>query len=147
MKKFTKILFILLVISNHAYAETIEEKKARFVLLNMQHDYISCYVFYKIGTEYVKTTGGDSNIIEGIEKSSDTSLKLAHDVGEIIGLTAEEMSKKTKNEMKNQLNLIDNDFNNASILLEKYAKNCKNLIEDKKQRISFWEKKATEKFK
>ena len=37
-------------------------------------------------------------------------------------MTNEEMSAKIKSEMKNQLNLIDNNFNNASILLEKYAK-------------------------
>ena len=48
--------------------------------------------------------------------------------------------------MKNQLDQIDNDFNKASILLEKYAQQCKSVIENKKQRISFWEKKAKIKF-
>ena len=57
-------------------------------------------------------------------------------------MTNEEMSAKIKSEMKNQLNLIDNNFNNASILLEKYAQVCKNLIENKEQRITFWEKKS-----
>ena len=54
---------------------------------------------------------------------------------------------KVKSEMKNQLNLIGNDFDNASVLLEKYAQTCKNLIENKKERISFWEKKSANKFK
>ena len=63
-----------------------------------------------------------------------------------MGMTTEKMSSKVKTEMKNQLNQINNDFNKASLLLEKYGQLCKNLIEDKKQRISFWEKKAVKKF-
>ena len=113
----------------------------------MQKDYIACYSFYKIGAEYVRETNGDKNIIEGIESSSDTSLKLAHETGEIMGMTSDKMSTMVKTEMKIQLDLIDNDFNKAAILLKKYSQNCKNLIEDKKKRISFWEKKALEKFK
>jgi len=32
-------------------------------------------------------------------------------------------------------------------ILEKYAQTCKDLIENKKQKIYFWEKKAINKFK
>ena len=32
-------------------------------------------------------------------------------------------------------------------LLKKYSKLCKNLIQDKKSRISYWEKEAKSKFK
>ena len=127
--------------------QTSEEKRAEFVLSNMQKDYISCYSFYKIGAEYVRKTNGNKNIVEGIERSSDISLKLAHETGEIMGMMSDKMSIMVKSEMKIQLELFDNDFNKATILLKKYSQNCKNLIEDKKKRISFWEKKALEKFK
>ena len=154
MKKLISILAVLFSFINSSFAEnknndlkTAEEKRAEFVLINMQNDYITCYSFYKIGAEYVRQTDGKTNIIEGIEKSSDNSLKLAHETDEIMGMTSSEMSSKVKQEMKNQLTQIDNDFNNASILLKKYGIECKNLIEDKKQRISFWEKKANVKFK
>jgi len=146
MKKILKILTLMLLFSNLAYAETKEEKREKYVLLNMQQDYISCYSFYKIGAEYAKESNGDPEIIKGIEKSSDHSLRLAHDTGEIIGMTIDEMSKMIKSEIKNQLDLINNDFNNASVLIEKYAQVCKRLIEDKKKRISFWEEKADNKF-
>ena len=147
MKKILKILTLSLLFSNLAFAETKEEKRAKYVLLNMQQDYIACYSFYKIGAEYVRKSNGDPKIIEGIEKSSDYSLKLAHDTGEIIGMTGDEMSTMVKSEMKNQLDQIDNDFNNASVLVKKYAQTCKKLIGHKKQRISFWEEKAINKFK
>ena len=42
---------------------------------------------------------------------------------------------------------MENDYNNASVLLSKYGLMCKNLIQNKKQRIDFWEKKALNKFK
>ena len=145
MRRILKIIILSLLLGNVAHAETKEEKRAKYVLLNMQQDYIACYSFYKIGSEYVKKSNGDKSTIDGIEKSSDLSLKLAHDTGEIMGMTTEEMSLKVQSEMNKQLNLIDNNFSNASILLEKYAQNCKKLIENKKKRISFWEKQAKEK--
>jgi hypothetical protein len=156
MKEFFKFLVLSLLFLNATYAddknefvvvETKEEKRARYVLINMQNDYIECYSFYKIGAEYVRKSNGNSEIVLGIEKSSDTSLQLAHETGEIIGMTSDKMSSKVKSQMKKQLDLIDNDFNNASLLLKKHAQKCKNLIENKKQRISFWEEKASNKFK
>jgi len=147
IRKILKIITLILLINNPAFAQTKEEKRAKYVLLNMQQDYITCYAFYKIGAEYVRKTKGEPSIIEGIEKSSDTSLKLAHETGEIIGMTSDKMSSKVKTEIQIQLDIIDNNFNNASALLEKYAQTCKNLIENKKERISFWENKASNKFK
>ena len=155
MKKIIEIIFLSIFAYTISFAETKnetvtveskEEKRAKYILENMQSEYIQCYTFYKIGAEYVKKTNGDSDIINGIEKSSDASLKLAYETGEIMGMTMEEMSSKVKLEMKNQLNKINNDFNKASVLLEEYALLCKNLIENKKQRISFWEKEAINKF-
>jgi len=152
MRKTLKIIILSLLLANVAYAETKEEKRAEYVLLNMQQDYITCYSFYKIGAEYVRKTNGETSIIDGIEKSSDNSLRLdslrlAHETGEIIGMKTEEMSAKVKSEIKKQLDLVGNNFKNAAVLLEKYSHTCKNLIENKKQRISFWEKKSINKFK
>ena len=154
MKKIFKIITLTIMLSYAAYAETknefifektVEEKRAKYVLLNMQQDYITCYSFYKIGAEYVRKSDGDNNIINGIEKSADTSLRLAHETGEIMSMSVDKMSLKVKYEMKKQLSLIDNNFSNASILLEKYAKTCQNLIKNKKQRISYWEELAKKK--
>jgi hypothetical protein len=141
-KNFTLALIFIVLTCSASLAETIEEKRAKYVLSNMQHDYITCYVFYKIGAEYIRKAEGNKTIIEGVEKSSDISLKFAHETGELMGMETGQMSSKVKLEMEVQLDLIDNNFNKAPFLLEKYAKQCKNLIENKKQRISFWEKKA-----
>ena len=52
----------------------------------------------------------NTDIINGIEKSSDASLKLAYETGEIMAMTMEEMSSKVRLEMKNQLSKINNDW-------------------------------------
>ena len=57
------------------------------------------------------------------------------------------MKEQVKSEMKSQINEIDNDYSNVSILLKKYSSLCKKLIENKKQRIDYWEKKAATQFK
>jgi len=145
-KNFTLVLIFIVLTYDVSLAETTEKKRAKYVLSNMQQDYITCYAFYKIGAEYIRKAEGDEKIIEGIEESSDISLKFAYETGELMGMETEQMSFKVELEMKVQLDLIDNDFNKASILLKKYAQQCKKLIENKKQRISFWEEKAKIKF-
>jgi len=145
-KNFTLAFIFIVLTCGVSLAETTKEKRAKYVLSNMQQDYITCYAFYKIGAEYIKKSNGEEKIIEGVEKSSDISLKFAHETGELMGMGTEQMSSKVELEMKVQLDLIDNDFNKVSMLLEKYAQQCKNLIENKKQRIFFWEEEAKIKF-
>ena len=67
MKKILKILTLSLLFNNLAFAETKEEKRAKYILLNMHQDYIACYSFYKIGAEYVRKSNGNTEIIEGID--------------------------------------------------------------------------------
>ena len=141
MKKILKILVLCLLVSNTAFSQTEKEKRARYILMNMHKDYITCYSFYKIGAEFIRKSNGNSNIIISIEKSSDISLKLIHETGELMGMTNDDMKKEVKYEMKSQLDEIDNNFNNTPKLLKKHAQKCKNLIENKNQRISFWKKK------
>ena len=147
IKKFILVTILGFLTCGISSAETKEESQAKYVLSNMQQDYITCYSFYKIGAEYIRKSNGEESIIKGVEKSSDISLKLVHETGELMSMTTEKMSLKVELGIKKQLDLIDNDFNKASILLEKYAQQCKNIIENKEQRISFWEKRAKVKFK
>ena len=106
-----------------------------------------CYVFYKIGAEIISKSKEKSDLAKGIESSSDTALKFAFETGELANMTIEEMKKKVNLEIKKQLLIIKNDNSNYSVLLKKYAQLCKNLIQDKKSRITFWEKEAQSKFK
>ena len=150
MKKIFLNTFIIFIFCNLSFAEIIktkDEKRANYILTNMQQDYTTCYVFYKIGADSIRKSDGDTDIVKGIEQSADTSLKFAYETGELSGMKFENMETRVKMEMKSQSNEIDNSYANASILLEKYGDVCKNLIQNKTQRINYWEKKAKKKFK
>ena len=143
-------LFIAPIFCNFSFAEVVktqEEKRANYVLTNMQQDYTTCYIFYKIGADAIRKSEGETDVVQGMEQTAETSLKFAFDTGELLGMKVEAMSARVKLEMELQGNEIEKNYANISILLEKYGKVCKNLIKNKTQRIDFWEKKAAIKFK
>ena len=83
-------------------------------------------------------------IIESLEKSADVTLKFNHDLGEVLGLKPAAMSKATKQEVEKFTKIAKKDF---SSLTKKYGLMCKNLVENQKQRIDYWEKKGNKKIK
>ena len=99
-RNFTLLFIFIVLTCGASLAETIKEKRAKYVLSSMQQDYITCYVFYKIGAEYIRKSNGKKKIIEGVEKSLDISLKFAHETGELMGMETELMSSKVELEMK-----------------------------------------------
>jgi hypothetical protein len=156
MKKLYLYPLIFFLTFSNSFAETKKESNiiktneeliAKYVLTNMQQDYTTCYVFYKIGTQSVINSNENSDLVEGIEASANTSLKLAFETGELANMTIEEMKDQVNLEIKKQLVIIKNDDSNYSILLSKYAQLCKNIIQNKKKRIAYWEKEAESKFK
>ena len=82
--------------------------------------------------------------MEGLEKSADVTLKLNHDLGEVLGLKPATMTKKTKQEVEKFTKIGKKDFKS---LIKKYGLMCKNLVENQKQRIDYWEKEGNKKFK
>ena len=143
-----KIIYILVLTSFFTSAtaleKTKEEKVAKFVLENIQKDYISCYSFYKIATESFKKAKAKKSTIKGLNESADVTLKFAHDLGEILGLTPKIMAEKNKKEIKNLSKIAKKDFNK---LTQVYGLMCKNLVENQKQRISYWENEGNKKIK
>ena len=127
-------------------AENNEKEKriAKFVMENIQRDYVNCYSFYKVAAESFKKANKEKNIIESLEKSADASLKYNYELGEIMGLNPEVMAQMTKDKVNEFVELAKKDF---SFLAKKYGLVCKNLVENPKQRTSFWEEKGNKKFK
>jgi hypothetical protein len=139
MKKILLIIFLFLPLQLLAVEKTKEEKVAKYVLENIQKDYVACYSFYKIAAESFKRAGKDKQIIEGLEKSADVSLKFNHDLGEVLGMPAQIMTKKTKKKIDEFTLIAKKDF---SSLASQYGLMCKKLVENQKQRIDYWEAKG-----
>ena len=144
MKKIFLIILLFSPLHLFAVEKTKEEKVAKYVIENIQKDYVACYSFYKIAAESFKKAGKESQIIEGLEKSADVTLKFNHDLGEVLGMPPEIMIKKTKKKIDEFTVIAKKDF---SSLANQYGLMCKKLVENQKQRIDYWEKKGKQKIK
>ena len=137
-----KLLIIIFIIFPYSVIanETAQEKKvAKYVMENIQKDYVNCYSFYKVAAESFKKSGKEKKIIDSLEKSADVALKYNYDLGEIMGLNPEVMGQMTKDKVNEFVKLANKDF---SSLAKKYGLVCKNLVENPEQRTNYWEEKG-----
>ena len=139
MKKIIYLIILFYPVSLSAMEKTKEEKVAKYIIENIQKDYVACYSFYKIAAESFKKAGKGKQIIESLEKSADVSLKFNHDLGEVLGMSPKIMTKKTKKKIDKFTLIAKKDF---SSLANQYGLMCKKLVENQKQRIDYWEAKG-----
>ena len=64
MKKILIIIFLFYPLNSNSVEKTKEEKIAKYVLENIQKDYVACYSFYKIAAESFKKTGKQKQFIK-----------------------------------------------------------------------------------
>ena len=141
--KYLLVIIVLLFPSITNSNDNLKEKRiAKYVMENIQKDYLNCYSFYKIAAESFKKTKKDKSIIDSLENSADVSLKYNYDLGEIMGLNPEVMSQMTKDNVDKFVELAKKDF---SSLVKDYGIICKNLVENPEQRTNFWEEKGKKK--
>ena len=100
MRKILIIIFLISPLNLFAVEKTKEEKVAKYVLENIQKDYVACYSFYKIAAESFKKAGKEKQIIKGLEDSADVTLKFNHDLGEVLGMPPKIMSKNNKKKIE-----------------------------------------------
>ena len=111
MNRIFLITLLLLIPSTLLAKENIKEKKiAKYVMENIQKDYLNCYSFYKVAAESLKKAGKQKEIISGLEKSADISLKYNYDLGEIMGLNPKVMAVMTKDKVNQFIKLANEDF-------------------------------------
>ena len=121
--------------------ESVKEKKiAKYVMENIQRDYLNCYSFYIVAAESFKKAGKEKNLVIALEKSADISLRFNYDLGKIMGLNPEIMAEMTKDKVSKFVVLAKKDF---SSLAKKYGMMCKNLVENPEQRTNHWENKGS----
>ena len=144
MKKIIYTIILLYPFSLNSLEKTKEEKVAKYVIENIQRDYVSCYSFYKVSAESFKKIGKEKSIIEGLEKSADVTLKFNYDLGEVLGLKPESMAKINKEKVGKFTKEAKKNF---ALLAKEYGLLCRNLVENQKQRIDYWEKEGNKKIK
>ena len=117
---------------------------AKYIIQNIQKDYVACYGFYKVSSEIFKKTNNKKNIIDGLEKSADITLKFNYDLGEVLGLKPKNMALTNKKMVEKFTKVAKKNF---PTLAKKYGLMCKELVENQKQRINYWEDKGNKKIK
>ena len=111
MNRIFLITLLLLIPSTLLAKENVKEKKiAKYVMENIQKDYLNCYSFYKVAAESFKKAGKAKNIIDSLENSADVTLKYNYDLGEIMGLNPEVMSQMTKDNVNKFVKLAKKIF-------------------------------------
>ena len=139
MKKLLILLLTIIPFSILADENAKEKRIAKYVMENIQKDYVNCYSFYKVAAESFKKSGKEKKIIDSLEESADVALKYNYDLGEIMGLNPEVMAQMTKDKVTDFVKLANKDF---STLAKKYGLVCKNLVENPEQRTKYWEKEG-----
>ena len=136
MKKIFFVAILLLNTNVFADQKQTEARIAKYVMENIQKDYVNCYSFYKVAAESFKKAGNDKAVIDSLENSADVALKYNYDLGEIMGLNPEVMAQMTKDKVDDFVKIANKDF---STLAKKYGLLCKNLVENPEQRTNYWE--------
>jgi hypothetical protein len=131
---FILSLAILFMGEQYLFAEKDfnSEEIIKEVSNNISHEYCSCSAFYFILSRGLRRSGE----LKSASKYEEISLSAAMFAIEASqeGRTQEMAEKVTKArlslEMKSMMNEINNDYSNASILLDKYLLHCKEIMED-----------------
>ena len=139
MKKLLILLLTIIPFSILADENAKEKRIAKYVMENIQKDYVNCYSFYKVAAESLKKSGKEKKLVDSLEESADVALKYNYDLGEIMGLNPEVMRQMTKDKVANFVKLANKNF---SSLANKYGLVCKNLVENPEQRTNYWGKKG-----
>ena len=139
MKKYIALLIIIFPFSLIADENPKDKKVAKYVMENIQKDYVNCYSFYKVAAESFKKAGKDKQVVDNLEASADVALKYNYDLGEIMGLNPEVMAQMTKDKVSEFVSLANKDFTS---LAKEYGMVCKNLVENPEQRTDYWENKG-----
>ena len=138
MKKLLGIVVLGLLLSGNAYAN----EKQTYILNNLQEDFTTCYSYFKIAEEGIsRGSNVDKETVAGLKKSADISLESAYLVGEQLNMKTEAMTARVKMSFQKMQKEMGSDFINFSIILEKYAYYCKEVIEKPEVRMQYWENK------
>ena len=138
MREILFTLFFTLVLSGGA---TSDEKQT-YVLNNLQEDFTTCYSYYKIAGEGISRGRElDQETIDGLNRSADIALESAYLIGQQLNMKTEAMSARVEMAFQRMSDEMGSDFINFSVILNKYAYYCKDVIEKPEQRVQYWEDK------
>jgi len=128
---------VFISVTLHSYAN----EKDRLILQNINYEFITCGVYYKIASEGARRANDPrrEKLFKDVAgRYFDEALDLSAKIGmspEAVLSTSELITKKMGQEMKN-------DYVNFAVLSNKYLRFCKNLMEKPDSRVEYWQKRV-----
>ena len=115
-------------------------EKDKYVLQNLNQDFIHCYAYWKINALGAERAG-DQRRTKLFSDTADRYLNESLGISKLIDMSMEAVIAASELSIESIGNEMDHDFVNVSIIVNKYSKFCKNLLERTDQRVEYWEKK------
>lgn len=137
-----KKLFSTILIISFLSGSVIADEKQTYILNNLQEDFTTCYSYYKIAGEGISRGRElDQETIDGLNRSANIALESAYLIGQQLNMKTEAMSARVEMAFQRMSDEMGSDFINFSVILNKYAYYCKDVIEKPEQRMQYWENK------
>ena len=105
MKKLLLIIYLLIPFNAISAEKTKEERLQNMFLKIFRKIMLLVTVFTKLQQRASEKQEKIKNIIDGLEKGADVTLKFNHDLGEVLGMPPKIMAKKIKIKLINSLRL------------------------------------------
>ena len=116
---------ILLVCGTSLNAQPADSAKQAHVRL--ETEITSCMVYYSL----LKRCAGDNTELANQAQQTMTYLQTrAHEVGDSIGMTTEEIVAQIRSFSSSQQNSIGNACSNFHLLFDRYGVRCKTIVEN-----------------
>lgn len=114
---------------------------------NVSEEYVTCAAYYSIASEAIRRSGDIKTAVK-YEEARDAALQYAL-IAAKEGRTKEMAEKVTLARldlnMKSMTKEIDNDIGNISVLMNKYADRCKEILENPDKIMAEWTDKILRK--
>jgi len=137
-----KRLILTILFTMVQSGSVIADEKQTYVLNNLQEDFTTCYCYYKIAGEGISRGRElDQEAINGLNRSANIALESAYLIGQQLNMKTEAMSARVNMAFQKMQDEMGSDFINFSVILDKYAYYCKDVIEKPELRIQYWEDK------
>jgi hypothetical protein len=136
------IIAALAILTNVAAAAQTSNETVRRVMNNVGHESVECAAYMFVASAGLAKTPKFAVVSEGYSKVGEELLKRAAIVAEQIGQKLDAVDARLKMSTDDMMKLIDNDFTNISILLNRYSEHCKIVAENFEARMQFWTNKV-----
>jgi hypothetical protein len=106
------------------------EDEAHRIANNFSHENLICGVYHSLVSQCAANRDPKDHLVKTYRKTSMTFIERSVKVGQAIGLSEKALTARMEIAQQGMLSEIENTCTNISVLLRRYAQQCKRLLED-----------------